>query len=281
MSEWLPVVFGFVFGAVVFLLGYLYLSKAGTNYRRSFLEEVGGTLDESFIFIDPRRLFAIIVSFSVVIGIVVGLLFGVVLAAIVVAIVAVMPWIVVKKLKLRRIDTVLYQLPDVLASMAASLRAGANLTRGIEQVVAQYPPPISQEFGILLAEYRMGRDLKESLDALKERVPRQEIDLMNSAILISRAVGGNLADTLGALAETIREKLRMEGKIRALTAMGRMQGWVIGLAPLGMGFAIYKQDPQTMGLLFKDPIGWAVLVVLATLMIAAMYMIRKIVNIDV
>ena len=101
------------------------------------------------------------------------------------------------------------------------------------------------------------------------------------AISISRSVGGNLADTLETLAKTLREKAQIEGKINALTAMGRMQGWVVGLMPVAVMLMLRHQEPEGMKALFNEPIGWATMVVIGILMAVAAMMIRKIVNIDI
>jgi tight adherence protein B len=108
-----------------------------------------------------------------------------------------------------------------------------------------------------------------------------ELDLMNTAMNVSRRVGGNLADTLESLARTLQEKAHIEGKIDALTSMGRAQGWVVGLLPVFIGFVLYEQQPQRMSLLFTQWYGWIVLGVVAIMMAMAAWMIRKIVTIDV
>ena len=133
----------------------------------------------------------------------------------------------------------------------------------------------------MLAEYRVGRQLADSLADMRKRVDTPELDLMNTAINVSRRVGGNLADTLEALAKTLQEKAHMEGKIDALTSMGRAQGWVVGLLPIFIGFVLYQQQPERMSLMFTQWYGWIVLAVIAVMMTMAAWMIRKIVNIDV
>lgn len=104
---------------------------------------------------------------------------------------------------------------------------------------------------------------------------------MNTAMNVSRRVGGNLADTLESLARTLQEKAHVEGKIDALTSMGRAQGWVVGLLPIFIGLVLYQQQPERMSLLFTQWYGWVVLAIVAGMMSVAAWMIRKIVNIDV
>jgi tight adherence protein B len=172
-------------------------------------------------------------------------------------------------------------LPDALLALASALRAGSNLTKGLELLSTRQPAPLAQEFMIVLAEYRIGRPLAESLADMRRRIATPELDLMNTAIGVSRRVGGNLADTLESLAKTLQEKAHIEGKIDALTSMGRAQGWVVGLLPIFIGFVLYQQQPQRMSLMFTEWYGWIVLAVIAFMMTMAAWMIRKIVNIDV
>jgi tight adherence protein B len=174
-----------------------------------------------------------------------------------------------------------YQLPDALLALASALRAGSNLAKGLELLATRQPAPLSQEFTIVLAEYRIGRQLSDALRDLRARIDAPEIELMNTAVNVSRRVGGNLADTLESLAKTLQEKAHIEGKIDALTSMGRAQGWVVGLLPLFIGFVLYQQQPERMSLLFTEWYGWVVLAVVCAMMGLAAWMIRKIVNIDV
>jgi tight adherence protein B len=172
-------------------------------------------------------------------------------------------------------------LPDALHALSAALRSGVSLPKGLEQLASWQPAPLSQEFGLVLSEYQIGRDLGDALDNMYGRIGGAELELMNGAIKISRAVGGNLADTLESLAVTLAEKLSVEGKIAALTAMGKLQGWVVSLVPLLVGVALYLLDPAQIEPLFTELHGWITLGIITVLMTLAVFMIRKIVNIDV
>jgi tight adherence protein B len=205
-----------------------------------------------------------------VVGALFGILFGVLA-----------PRVAIARIAKARVKRFVYQLPDALLALASALRAGSNLTKGLELLSSRQPAPLSQEFTIVLAEHRVGRQLAESLEDMRKRIDTPELDLMNTAINVSRRVGGNLADTLESLAKTLQEKAHIEGKIDALTAMGRAQGWVVGLLPIFIGFVLYQQQPDRMGLLFTEWYGWAVLAVVAVMMAIAAWMIKKIVNIDV
>jgi tight adherence protein B len=261
----------------VLLLVRLGISK----YEHAFVRDVGAGLKYNFIVANPHTLFAASVVLTLVFGTAGYVLLGPVgaVAGIIGGIVA--PRGAVAALGKRRVKRFVYQLPDALLALASALRAGSNLTKGLELLSTRQPPPLSQEFTIVLAEYRVGRQLADSLTDLRKRINTPELDLMNTAMNVSRRVGGNLADTLESLAKTLQEKAHIEGKIDAMTSMGRAQGWVVGLLPIFIGFVLYQQQPERMSLMFTQWYGWVVLALVAVMMTIAAWMIRKIVNIDV
>jgi tight adherence protein B len=272
-----------VLASIVALITFvvLLMQRLMRGYERTFVSNIGSTLKYSFIVANPRNLFGISVVTTLCAGLlgytflgpagaVAGLISGVIA-----------PRVIASTLAKRRVKRFVYQLPDALLALASALRAGSNLSKGLELLATRQPKPLSQEFTIVLAEYRIGRSLADALADMRSRIATPEIDLMNTAMNVSRRVGGNLADTLESLAKTLQEKAHIEGKIDALTSMGRAQGWVVGLLPLFIGFVLYQQQPERMSLLFTQWYGWVVLAVVAIMMAIAAWMIRKIVNIDV
>ena len=280
-TQLLTTILALVTGIAAFFITYYLVVQGISIYREQFLSRVGVGLKESFLFIDAKVLFVLNLIAIIIAGIVGFGLAGLVGLIVAVLIIAAIPNIMLRVIRKRRSHKFVYQLPDVLGSMASSLRAGTSLPHAMEQVATQYPPPASQEFAIVLSESRMGRDIEESIADVYKRMAKPEVELFNSAVAISRLVGGNLADTFDTLSQTVREKLRVEGKIESLTAMARMQGWVIGIMPLFVGYAIYKQEPESMSVLFTEFIGWVTLTVLVVMMIAAVFIVRRIVNIQV
>lgn len=259
----------------------LFARFAVMRYEHAFVRNIGVGLEHNFIVANPRWLFAASVVLTFVLGLIAYLAIGPVgaVAGLVLGILS--PRASVATMRRRRIKRFVYQLPDALLALASALRAGSNLTKGLELLSTRQPAPLAQEFTIVLAEYRLGRQLADSLADLRQRIDTPEIDLMNTAMNVSRRVGGNLADTLESLAKTLQEKAHIEGKIDALTSMGRAQGWVVGLLPIFIGFVLYQQQPERMSLMFTQWYGWIVLAVVALMMTIAAWMIRKIVNIDV
>lgn len=271
----------FFVGIVLAILSFHYGKRAFDVYKKQVLLRVDEGLQKSFIFFTPQR--TLILSAAGVLG---GLFVGYVVASYAGLVLggvlaAAAPYVLVRIITKRRRSQFIYQLPDALRAMAGSLRAGGTPVRAIELIAQRQPNPVAQEFGLVLAQHKLGRDLNESLEDMRERMDCEELRLVNAAVAISRSVGGNLADSLDALATTLQSKAQVEGKIQALTSMGRMQGWVVGLLPVVIGYLLYLQRPDEMSQLFTTLIGWMVLIVVIVLMIAAAFTIRKIVNIDV
>jgi tight adherence protein B len=272
-----------IMGSVVLgtLFVILLMNRGARRYERSFVISIGNSLRDNFIVADPKIIFLASSLLTLVLGSLLFQMLGPPGLAIgpIVGIAA--PRVALKTIAKRRCKQFVYQLPDALLALASALRAGSNLTKGLELLSTRQPKPLSQEFTIVLAEHRVGRQLSESLRDMRRRIPTQELDLMSTAMNVSRRVGGNLADTLESLAKTLQEKAHMEGKIDALTSMGRAQGWVVSLLPVFIGFVLYQQQPERMSLLFTEWYGWIVLAVVAVMMTLAALLIRKIVNIDV
>ena len=263
------------------LLWMLIANRVVGAYRSRFVRAVGLSLKQNFLLADPHTLFATSVVLTLVLGLAAYFSIGPV-GAVAAAVLGVAgPRIAIGYMTRRRIKQFVYQLPDALLALSSALRAGSNLPKGLELLATRQPAPLSQEFMIVLAEQRVGRPLTDSLSDMRRRINTPELDLMNTAMNVSRRVGGNLADTLESLAKTLQEKAHIEGKIDALTSMGRAQGWVVGLLPIFIGFVLYQQQPERMSLMFTEWYGWVVLGVVAVMMALAAWMIRKIVNIDV
>jgi tight adherence protein B len=272
-------IIGGVFATVVLVL---LLARHGVrSYQSAFVAMIAAGLKQNFIVANPHSLFAISAVLTCILGALGYLAIGPI-GAIAAAVLAVAgPRLAMVYMAKRRRQRFIYQLPDALLALASALRAGSNLTKGLELLATRQPAPLAQEFAIVLAEYRIGRQLPDSLLDMRKRIATPELDLLNTAINVARRVGGNLADTLESLAKTLQEKAHIEGKIDALTAMGRAQGWVVGLLPIFIGFVLYQQQPQRMSLMFTEWYGWIVLAVVAVMMAIAAWMIRKIVTIDV
>jgi len=172
-------------------------------------------------------------------------------------------------------------LPDALLMVSGAMRAGASLTVAMESMVKEQRPPLSQEFDLLLREQRVGVDFDTALKNMEKRLPVPDFIMVVSGMRISREVGGNLADILETLADTLRMKHQMEGKIKALTAQGKMQGLVMTSLPLFLMFILTHMEPEAMAPLYDTLVGWATLSVIAVMEVIGYVAIQKIVSIDV
>jgi len=268
-------------GIIVFLALFQTIVGGVEFYSHTYMKRVGLGLRDSFFLCDPITLLYISI-FAIFLMAIVGYIFMGIFGMFFLAILAgIFPPVMVRQLQKRHAKKFIYQLPDCLSGVASSLRSGASLIRSLEIAAQQQAPPLSKEFSVILSEYKMGQKLEKSLDDLYKRIPRPEIELLNSAIAISRSVGGDLAETIDSLASTLRERERVQGKIEALTAMGKMQGWISCFIPVLVAFALFKQEPEAMAVLFTEPIGWMTLAVLSIMMLLAIVVINKIVDIDV
>ncbi len=277
MSAFLPILCAVIAAVLMALSAW----RAVLLYQSSFITNIGRRLTRNFVLTDPRSLFMLSFALAAIGGWIGYATLGPagLIAAAALSLTA--PWLFAKHIASKRRKRFVYQLPDALLAMASALRAGCTFSRALELMSERQPAPLNQEFTIVLAEYRVGRPLAESLEEMQRRILSPELQLMNTAINVSRRVGGNLADTLESLARTLQEKAHVEAKIDALTSMGRAQGWVVGLLPIFIGLVLYQQQPARMSLLFTQWYGWIVLGVVAAMMTVAAWMIRKIVNIDV
>lgn len=244
-------------------------------------EQEGG-LRDMFIFIDPQKLFIYnIATFFIVPGILWGITQNPVIAGGAAVLIVILPKIVVNWLRKRRFDNFEKQLPDALLMVSSAMRAGASLTVAMESMVKEQRPPLSQEFELMLREQRLGVDFDTALRNMEKRMPIQDFVMVVSGMRISREVGGNLADILETLADTLRRKHQMEGKIKALTAQGKMQGLVMTGLPLFLMLILNYMEPDAMRPLFHTWYGWATLAVIAVMEIIGYMAIKKIVTIDV
>ncbi len=258
------------------------LAQGFQRYRRVFTERTRFSLRELFLFVEPEKLFVLNLGLMLVSLIAVwALTSSVMLALLVAAVCGWAPRQMLRMLRQRRLDALEQQLPDALLMWCGALRSGVSLTQALAQYVAEAAPPLAQELDLVLREQRLGVSLDEALENLGQRVPLQSVTLLVSALRVATETGGALTESLERSAATLRSKLMMEGKIRALTAQGRLQAWVVGSLPLALLLALQQLEPESMQTLFTSPMGWATLLVVALLELCGVWLIRRIVAIDV
>jgi len=194
---------------------------------------------------------------------------------------AVVPFFYVKMKLRRRIKLLTEQFPDALELLTSTLRAGQAFATGLQTVADEMPDPIASEFRATFEEQNYGVSMSDALLHLAERVGTMDMDFFVTAVNIQRETGGNLAEVLDNLGRTIRQRFKILGHIRALTAQGRLSGYIIGLMPIGLGVLLTILNRDYMGLLFTSPTGKLLLGLSVGMQILGFVWINKIVKIKV
>jgi tight adherence protein B len=180
------------------------------------------------------------------------------------------------------------QLPDTITLIANALRAGSSFLQAIEMVVREARPPVSTEFARVIREVNLGLPFEQALENMVRRVRSDDLELMATAISIQHTVGGNLAEILDSIAFTIRERVRIKGEIRTLTAQQRLSGYVVGFLPIGLASFLFIAAPSFLQPMFDDrvsilglPAGVVILIIGGIAMFLGFMIIRRIVDIEV
>ncbi|MBN2327379.1 MAG: type II secretion system F family protein [Candidatus Omnitrophica bacterium] len=168
-----------------------------------------------------------------------------------------------------------------LEILGRSLRAGHPLTMGLQMVSSEMPEPLSSEFGRVFYEQQMGMHLEDSLRRMAKRVPLLDLRFFVLSVLIHRQTGGDLAEVLDNLSHVIRERFKVLGQVAALTAEGRLSGWVLSILPVAVFFMISVINPTYLDTLMESDIGRKMLYFAIFLQVVGMMVIRKIVRIQV
>ena len=280
--------------AAVTLAAYVifdFVSFVSARYRNRFLQEAAMELDDVLLQVPAGRVLDLSLALSAAVLIVVGLLTavlrdgawitGIVIGLVAAGLIFPVPRLVLRTLRRRRLQKFEEQLEDALMSISSSLKAGFSIAQAIDTVAAEGRPPISLEFQLLSRECRLGVPLPQALENLAARLHSADFDLVATAIITARQTGGELTQTLERLAGLVRERMRINAKIRSITAMGRMQAWIIGAMPFLLLLGIRAVAPDILSGLFDSMTGYAMIFVILLLDIAGFLTIRKITAIDV
>ncbi|MCK6578562.1 MAG: type II secretion system F family protein [Anaerolineae bacterium] len=192
------------------------------------------------------------------------------------------PRIYVARLTSTRLIRFENQLPDTLGLWVNALRSGYSVLQSMEAIARDAPEPTSTEFKRVVQEVQLGIDMEDGLAHLLTRVDSEDLDLVITAVNIQREVGGNLAEILDVISHTIRERIKLKGEIRVLTAQGRITGYVISGLPIILGLFLYGINPTYMGNLFENrACGWPLLGIGLALIGIGFAVVQKIVDIDI
>jgi len=173
------------------------------------------------------------------------------------------------------------QLEEMITLVSNSLRAGFGMLQSFEFAAGQLSPPMSTELERVIRDTSMGATVEQGLVSLGERMGSHDLDIIITAILIQRETGSNLSEVLDHVAHTIRERERMRGEIKTLTAQKKLSGFVVGALPLGLVLIFFLINPSYMTLLFTTGLGVFLLLLAIVLDVIDILWIRKIVNIEI
>ncbi len=205
---------------------------------------------------------------------IVGAVFGLLLGSVV-------PYAVAKHLYGRRMKLLSDQLVDAIALCSNSLKAGHSLAQAFGVIIEEMPMPVKREFELVVKQNQLGATLDEALAQMANRGPLQDYQLLANAVVTLRQTGGNLVQTFDILVSTIRERKRLEDKIKTITAESKMQGYTGAAAPWFIVGIMYLIQPDIVGKLFTEPMGWAFLGVVLTLDVVGLLLILKMAKVDV
>ncbi len=284
-----------IIALILFFFSVMYIAY---RYSERFLEwlrfQSVGTRDYivermalMFIEVQPNTVLFVLFGMSFGVGLIVFFLlmpqvFPAILVSSVVTLVGwKLPRPIVDMIYFRRVKKFTMQMIDGLSLMSNGMKSGLSIVQSMGLVVQELPDPIRQEFNLVLSENKLGVSVEEAFNNLSKRIQSDDVEMFVTSVNILKETGGNLAETFDTITTTIRERIKLEQKIDAMTAMGRMQGMILLCVPGVLGLFIYNSDPEFMKPLFTTTFGWIILMVVVGLELLAYFTISKIVKIDV
>lgn len=194
---------------------------------------------------------------------------------------ALLPWWRVASKRRKRIDKIERQFPEALDLMSRAMRAGHAFPTAVKMVGDEMPPPLGRDFRILFDEMNYGVPASEALEHLAERVPVPDVSYFVVAVMIQRESGGNLAELLDKIASIVRERLKLLGEVRTLSAEGRLSAIILTALPFGVGLLVNIVNPEFMSVLWTDPAGIRMVGVAIFMMLVGILWMRSIIRIRV
>jgi len=208
---------------------------------------------------------------------IVSILIGVVIGAFV-------PGFYVKRQQRQRLNRFNDQLSDMLNLMVNGLRAGYSTMQAMEAVSRELPTPISDEFRRVVQEMQLGVSMETALDNLLRRIPSDDLDFVITAINVQREVGGNLSEILDSISFTIRERVRIKGEIRVMTAQVRTSGTLLSILPMALALILWFLNPEYIMSFMDGPwpwCGWAAIGLIVVMIASGYFIMMKIADIEV
>lgn len=197
------------------------------------------------------------------------------------AVTALLPAMILRRKRVRRVLQLERQLPDAADLIARALRAGHSFPAALGMVGEELPDPLGGEFALVFDEINYGVSMNDALLNMVSRVPVEDLRYFVIAVLIQREAGGNLAEILGSISGIIRERLKLLGKVRVLSAEGRLSAWVLAVLPFAILGLLTVLNPGYISVFWKDPAGVQLAGVAITMMLFGILWMRRIVRIHI
>jgi tight adherence protein B len=279
-----------LFGLSVFAASYIYSTrflewlKFQSLGTRDYIVERLGMM---FIDVPPQRILLGLFSLSFGFGTLIFLVFlphlfpGIPLALVGTVVGWKLPKPIVNSMYNRRVTKFVMQMVDALSLMSNGMKSGLSVVQSLGLVTQEMPNPIQQEFTLVLSENRVGVSLEDAFLNLAKRIKSDDVEMFVTSINILKETGGNLAETFDTIVSTIRERIKVENKISALTAQGFYQGVFVMAIPPILAVVFFQTDPDFMRPLVTTPIGWIIVMGIFLLEAVGFFVILQIVKIDV
>lgn len=251
-------------------------------YQHAKVSKAARELDAIFVEIKPKGLALAYGLGPLVVALLLFLLFDNIILAIAGAVVGiVLPDFWVRQTRAMRRQKFQNQLVDTLFVLSSSLRAGLSLTQAFEVLESEMPPPASQEFGLMIKEHRLGRTLEEALQSLNDRMPSEELHLITTAVMVARETGGDITNIITQLIGTIREKRKLDDKVKTLTIQGRLQAYIMSGLPVIFGLFVQTVSPDYFQPMLQDSTGRMLIVLAAVLWVVGMVILFRMCKVDI
>jgi tight adherence protein B len=242
---------------------------------------VSRMFEQADIKMKPSALMGIALGLALVGGLISTLLVNMYVAPVGAGLLFSLPFIWLWYKRSSRLKKFASQLPEAMELVARALRAGHSLAAGLQVVAGESPEPIAKEFGRVYEEQNLGVSLEDALGHMCDRVPNLDLRFFVTSVNIQRQTGGDLAEILDRIGHVIRERFKILGQVKALTAEGRLSGIVLIAMPIGLFLMMLHMKPDYVSLLWTDPMGVQMSVGAIILMLIGSYAIKKIVDIKV
>lgn len=271
----------FMTSVVVALVFGRQMQETAEELREQQVEQGDQTLGDLYMSLSPEVLVAMRFLLAVVLFVTGMLSINAIFGGLLAAGAWVAPAKILTRLREKRVKKIETQLVEGLELMGNALKSGMTLPQAMELVVKEFPPPLSQEFKVVLAENRLGVELTEALGNMARRLQSTIVSILCTGVSITKRCGGDLTQIFHNIASTIREQAKIEGKLDAVTAQGRFQGLILSIMPFALIVILWFVDPTHVETLFGYTVGLIAVAAVVGMVIMAQIWIARLMRLDV